>query len=80
MATNRSRVKVTLQIPRQALAVLDDVAKEQLGIGRNSFFTIAAVMLLVKMIAMAPAKKRAALLKELEEEAQSAFEKARKDA
>ena len=77
---SKTRVKVTLQIPRQALAVLDEVAKEQLGIGRNSFFMIATTLLLVNMVVMTPAKKRLDVLKKLEEEVLRVFEKARKDA
>jgi hypothetical protein len=78
--SNQSRVKVTLQIPTPILAAFDAAAKSQLGIGRNAFFTIAAVLLLVKMTAILSPKKRITLLLELEEEFDRVLVKARKTA
>jgi len=72
--------KVTLQIPLRILGAFDEVAKRQLGIGRNAFFSMAAIMLLVKLATLAAPKKRSILLKELDSEYQSLLEKAGKAA
>ena len=72
--------KVTLQIPLRILGAFDEVAKRQLGIGRNAFFSMAAIMLLAKLATLAAPKKRATLLKELDSEFQLLLEKAGKAA
>ena len=76
----QSRLKVAMMIPYRLVGAIDDVARLQLGVGRSAFFTIAAVMLLAQMAAMLPAKRRATLLKDLEEEFQRIVEKATKAA
>jgi len=66
-----SKRKVTLQIPLRVLEAFDESAKRQLGVGRNAFFSIAAIMLLAKLATLLGPKKRATLLKELDSEFQS---------
>jgi len=57
--------KITLQIPISLLSKFDEVAKNQLGIGRNSFFALAAVLLLAKTTPILGAKRRSQMIKEL---------------
>jgi len=75
-----SRRKVTLQIPLRVLSVFDEVAKRQLGIGRNAFFSLGAILLLAKLAPLTAPKKRALLLKDLDSELQMIFLKAGKAA
>ena len=72
--------KVTLLLPLRVLSAFDDVAKRQLGIGRNAFFAMAALMLLAKLATLMVPQKRAMLLKELESEFQTIIQKAGKAA
>ena len=74
------RRKITLQLPLPLLATLDELSKRQLGIGRNSFFSLAALLLLIKMTPILPGKKRSSLLKEIEDTFNLEIERARKDA
>jgi len=74
------RLKVTMMIPYRLVGAIDDVASVQLGVGRSAFFTVAGTMLLAQMAAMLAPKKRATLLKELEEEFQRIVQKAAKAA
>ena len=75
-----ARRKVTLQIPVRILGVFDEVAKRQLGVGRNAFFSIAALMLLAKLATLSAPKKRALLLKEMESAFQAILVRAGKAA
>jgi hypothetical protein len=74
------RVKVTLQIPPGTLAAVDAVAKDQLGIGRGTFFAVAALMLLAQVAASTGGAKRSIRIRELESEFQAVIDKARKAA
>jgi len=62
------RRKITLLIPVKILMAFDELAKRQLGVGRNSFFAIAALMLLAKMCPILPGKKRSTLLNDIQNE------------
>jgi DNA-binding ferritin-like protein len=62
------------------LAAFDEVAKRQLGIGRNAFFAMAALLLLAKITPMLTAKRRSSLLNELEEAFSQVISEARKTA
>lgn len=70
--------KITLQIPLRVLAAFDEVAKRQLGIGRNAFFSMAALMMLAKLATILGPKKRAAILRDLEADFKAIVEKAGK--
>lgn len=72
--------KITLMLPLRILAAFDEVAKRQLGIGRNSFFAIASLLLLAKITPMLTAKRRSSLLNELEEAFSQVISEARKTA
>jgi DNA-binding ferritin-like protein len=75
-----SKRKITLLLPLRILAAFDEVAKRQLGIGRNAFFAIAALLLLAKITPMLTAKRRSSLLNELEEAFSQVIAEARKTA
>jgi len=78
--TMESKRKITLLLPLRILAAFDEVAKRQLGIGRNAFFAIAALLLLAKITPMLTAKRRSSLLNELEEAFSQVIAEARKTA
>jgi len=60
------RRKITILVPVDLLGQLDVVAKRNLGVGRTSFFCLAAVLLLAQLGQSLPAKKRLSLLSELQ--------------
>jgi DNA-binding ferritin-like protein len=78
--TMESKRKITLLLPLRILAAFDEVAKRQLGIGRNAFFAMAALLLLAKITPMLTAKRRSSLLNELEEAFSQVISEARKTA
>jgi len=78
--TMESKRKITLLLPLRILAAFDEVAKRQLGIGRNAFFAMAALLLLAKITPMLTAKRRSSLLNELEEAFSQVIAEARKTA
>jgi len=72
--------KITLMLPLQILATFDELAKRQLGIGRNSFFALSALLLLVELSPMVESKRRLMLLDDLEKMFVKAIGEARKAA
>jgi len=58
--------KITLQLPLPILSTFDEVAKQQLGIGRSAFFSLGALLLLARITPMLGGKRRSSLLNELE--------------
>jgi len=72
--------KITLLLPLRILAAFDEVAKQQLGIGRSAFFALSALLLLAKIAPMASARRRSSLLTELETEFNALMVEARKAA
>lgn len=80
MASKQPDVYVTLRLPPGVLAMIDAVAKAQLGIGRSAFFAMAGIMLLAKMSTLLVPQRRAVLLKELEAEFQEIAQEASKAA
>lgn len=75
-----SKRKITLMLPLRILAAFDEVAKRQLGIGRNAFFAVAALLLLAKITPMLTAKRRSSLLNEMESAFAQVIAEARKTA
>ena len=70
------RVKTDLRMPMRVLREVED-ACHRLGMSKNTFFTLATVLLAVKVAPIISAKKkRATLLRHLEE----MFQKVMKDA
>lgn len=63
-----NRRRVTLLFPDDLLGLVDGVSKRALGIGRNGFFCLSALLLCARLAPIVPLQKRQLLLQALEKE------------
>jgi hypothetical protein len=71
-----ARHKTDLRIPKELYATIEEIAKDQLGIPVNAFFTMAASHYAGMVSANVPGKKRRELLQILKREFQKMIDKA----
>lgn len=74
------RRRLTVMVPQALMGLVDDVAKRYLGVGRNAFFCLGAMLLIARLSGTMDRKKRLDLLRELESVWQTIVDEARKAA
>ena len=74
----KDRQQISLRISPQVMELIDLLAKKKIGIGRSSFFAISALIMLTKLTGTVEGKKRAHIIKDLEDAFKIEYEKARK--
>jgi hypothetical protein len=75
---NKNRQQILLRIAPSTMSLIDIFAKRKMGIGRNAFFSLSALLLLTKLTGTIEGKKRMQIIKDLEETFKIELEKARK--